>query len=309
MTRADAVDRSISFDYQAFGLTVRSCVPLPAMAAKPGATPDVHIRYGAVESDLPGELSRNGHREASSGDWLLAINGVARYRVRDGREITIDRHRDATDVDLRLFLLGSTLGALFHQRDELVLHASAVAVGGGAAGFLGASGSGKSTLAAGLVRRGCRVLTDDLCVMRSEADGELRAQPGLPHLKLCPDALKQLDVVADGLAGIGSGLEKRALPVGDDAISEARPITRLYVLEPADTDRVSLTPLAGAAKFRALVDHTYRLSYVDGPGARARHFQHVVAMARRTLIVAVQRPRASFQLDALLDCLIADFAA
>jgi hypothetical protein len=291
---------------RAFGLTLQSCVPLPAPAATAGATPDVDIRYGPVATDLPHAVSRRGRHQAAPGEWLLTVEDVGRFHVSEGRRVTIDRCAGASDADVRLFLLGSTLGAVFHQRADLVLHGSAVEASGSAVGFLGASGSGKSTLAAALHQRGYPSLTDDLCVVRAGDHGVMEAQPGLPYFKLWMDALERLDVPATSLARVGAGLDKRALPTTGFA-DGARPLTHLYLLEPADVARVSLRVLEGAEKFQALAGHTYRLRYVDGLGVTARHFRHVVSVAGQAKVTVVQRPRGSYQLDALIDALVDDF--
>jgi hypothetical protein len=296
-------------DYQAFGLTFRSSLDLPAPRIRPVAMPDVHIGYGAVAPELSNAVIRRGRHQAAPGEWLLSVNGVARYHVRDGCTVMIDRQAGANNADVLLFLLGSVLGALFHQRDDLVLHGSAVDAGDGAVGFLGVSGSGKSTLAAALRQRGYDAITDDLCVLRSDAGGVLRAQPGLPQMKLWLDALERLDIAGASLPRVGAGLDKRALQVQAGFAGRALPLKRLYVLEPAETDRVALTPLDGAQKFQALADHTYRLSYLEGLGTRANHFRRIVDVAGRTPIAVVRRPRSTWQLDALVDRLVTDFAA
>jgi hypothetical protein len=309
MTTTATHAREAAQHARAFGLVLRSCLPLPAPPAAAGATPDVCIDYGPVAPELPRIASRAGRHQVAPGDWLLSIDEVARYRVSHGRQVTIDRHPHASDTDVRLFLLGSTLGAVFHQRDDLVLHGSAVATDEGAAAFLGDSGSGKSTTAAAFHRRGRLALTDDLCVVRPGASGSLEVQPGLPSFKLWEDALAQLDVPSAALPRVGAGLDKRALAVEAGFAGEARPLTRLYLLQPADVDGIILTPLDGVDKFTALVAHTYRLCYVDGLGVAAGHFRHVVALARQARVVLVQRPRASCRLDALIDALTADFTA
>ena len=94
-------------------------------------------------------------------DW----EQVARYLVSGGCEIIIEPHPTATEKDVRLFLLGSAMGALLLQRGIWPLHGSAIAGRSGAALFVGVSGSGKSTLVGAFHQRGFQVLADDVCAI------------------------------------------------------------------------------------------------------------------------------------------------
>ena len=66
--------------------------------------------------------------------------------IRFGREIIIDAKEDSEPALLRLCILGPGFAVLLHQRNYLILHASAVSVEGEAVIFLGNSGDGKSTM-------------------------------------------------------------------------------------------------------------------------------------------------------------------
>jgi hypothetical protein len=292
--------------YRIFGLIVRSCVPLPAPDAPGDAVPDVIVSYGTVGGELPGAISRNQRYQAAPGALLLTVDGIARYFV-TSRDIVIDRDDEASDTDVQLFLLGSAIGALLHQRDDLVLHGSAIGVSGAAVGFLGVSGVGKSTLAAAFRRRGYPVLTDDLCVVRAAPDGTLHTQPGLRQMKLWEDALEGLEIPAAALSRVRAGIDKRHLPVETGFSDRALPLSRLYVLSVGDADTIELTPLHGSTRFKALMDHTYRSSYLEGLDVRASHFRSLVATAQVTPVTSVRRPAASPSLDQLVDRLAGDF--
>ena len=80
-------------------------------------------------------------------------------------EIVAEPRQGVPDSNVRLFLLGSAMGALLHQRGLLPLHTNAVEVGGRAFAFMGKSGAGKSTLAAWFHDRGFRIVADDVCVV------------------------------------------------------------------------------------------------------------------------------------------------
>ena len=183
-TPADAKNAPCFF-HRAFGLTIRSCLPLPELLTAPEvAEPDVAIAYGSVPQELPGAIARGVRFQVTADRLLLQVDGVARYLVSEGRAITIDRDPAADDDDIRVFLLASVFGALMHQRGDLVLHGSAIEWKGQCVVFMGVSGVGKSTLASAFRKKGHAILTDDLCVVRPGTDRVMYAHPGFPQTKL-----------------------------------------------------------------------------------------------------------------------------
>ncbi|EWG98231.1 hypothetical protein [Halomonas sp. BC04] len=97
-----------------------------------------------------------------------------------------------------MYLLGTALGALLHQRHWFPLHVSALATPSGAWAFTGESGAGKSTLAAWLHHHcGWPLISDDVAVVKP---GEMipRLHPGPPRLKLWQDALAMLGIGTHG---------------------------------------------------------------------------------------------------------------
>jgi len=294
----------------AFGLRVRSSLPLPELLpAVSTAQSDVEVVYGEVPAELPGALARGVRYQSAPGALRLQVDGVANYLVRDGRRITIARDPAADDDDVRVFLLGSVFGALLHQRQDLVLHGSAIEWAGEAVVFLGHSGVGKSTLAAAFRKKGHAVLTDDLCVVRPGPDGRMLAYPGFPQTKLWLDSLKQLDVSAEGLRRIRNKLEKRAVPLGGDFVGTPLPVKKLYLLRPHNKDDLKLTAAQGPQKFNILKNHTYRFGFLAGIDGKAGHFQHALKLAQQTPLAVVLRPSGAFLLDELVALVEADLRA
>lgn len=81
----------------------------------------MEIRLGPAASD---QSPRAGF-EATPGCFELTVPEVARYEVRDGKSITILPIANADEDAVRLYFLGSLLGALLHQRGVLPLHGAA----------------------------------------------------------------------------------------------------------------------------------------------------------------------------------------
>jgi hypothetical protein len=300
--------------YRAFGLTVASCLPLPELLPANGEAAtasgaDIEIAYAEVPAELPDAKARGLRFQASPGRLLLQVDDVARYLVRDGRRIEIARDPAADDDDVRTFLLGSAVGALLHQREDLVLHASAIIAGEGGVAFLGHSGAGKSTLAAAFRKRGYPVLTDDLCVVRPGADGRMWAYPGFPQTKLWLDSLKQLDLSPEGLRRIRHKIEKRAVPLGGDFAGEPCPLRKLYVLRAHNQADLKLTPVLGPNKFLILKNHTYRFGFLAGVNEKTGHFQQAVRLASQVPLASAVRTSTDFRLGDFADLIEADFKA
>jgi hypothetical protein len=99
-------------------------------------------------------------------------------------------------------------GILLHQRERIVLHASAVRVNGRAVLFCGPSGAGKSTLAAALAQRGYPLVTDDLCTLSADGAAAPLVHPDGRQLKLWAHAIERLDLAQQRGERVRQSLEK-----------------------------------------------------------------------------------------------------
>lgn len=287
--------------YRAFGLNVKSSFHLPELVGGGCGAHDIEVVRDEVPTKLASASDTGLRFQVARGRVLLLIDGVGRYLVEGGSRIAVQPAEGARGEDVRLFLLGSAFGAALHQRNDLVLHGSAIAVGGEGVLFLGESGAGKSTLAAAFGRRGYSILTDDLCVVRADASGECVVQPGYPQMKLWRDSLDELGVSATDLRRVREGVDKRAIPVDGSYADRALPVCRVYILGTTNRDAIDIAPLSGAQKFLAIKRQTYRFRFVEGLAAKGQHFEHAMSFASQVCVRAVTRPQAPFRLNALVD--------
>src|SRR5438034_11696594 len=91
--------------YAIHGLTVSSEFAWPLVASGLGV-PDVCIRYGDVPVRLDDARTSGVLFEVSPDNYLLRIDGVARYWVRAGREIVVEPAAHAEPNDIWTFLVG-----------------------------------------------------------------------------------------------------------------------------------------------------------------------------------------------------------
>ncbi|WNR43777.1 hypothetical protein [Paenibacillus roseipurpureus] len=133
--------------YKAFGLNVSSEISLPELTTADNKNQcDVTIEIGDL-SGLWSMLAVPNESYVIRGNLVMfEVPNTAVYAMENGSKITIQPQADCDEDELRLYLLGTCMGAIMMQRKVLPLHGSAVVVNGKAYAFVGESGAGKSTL-------------------------------------------------------------------------------------------------------------------------------------------------------------------
>ncbi|HYG46489.1 MAG TPA: hypothetical protein VD846_00975 [Allosphingosinicella sp.] len=272
--------------YRLFGLNLRSEIALAGLApAVDAGTVDVDVAFGSVP---PGEYPP-GYSVAEGGT-LLSISKVGRYLIREGREIVIEPAEGASERNLRLFLLGSAIGALLHQRGLLPLHANAIDLGGRAVAFSGHSGAGKSTIAAWFHDRGYPILADDVCVIGFDDSGRALAYPGIPRLRLWREALEASGRDAGAYDRSFDDTEKYDVPTLSDAKLEPLPLAAIYLLRKTDEGAgPAIERLTGVDAVETLISNTYRGGYLRTIGRTAEHLAACLRVVRSVPVFRAKR--------------------
>jgi hypothetical protein len=195
--------------YRVSGLSVASEIGLPGLiASDPEQAPQVTIRRGAVPESLPTPSASGPTWQIAGKQFLFRIPDIARFLLNDGSEIVVAPESEQSVADIPIFILGTVFGILLHQREQIVLHASAVRVNGKAVLFCGSSGAGKSTLAAALAQRGYPLVTDDFCTLTANGSGPPLVHPDGRQLKLWAQAIERLDLAQSRGERVRASLEK-----------------------------------------------------------------------------------------------------
>ncbi|MEO5679881.1 MAG: hypothetical protein ABIS47_09440 [Acidimicrobiales bacterium] len=197
-----------------------------------------------------------------------------------GRHIEVRACEGAAASTVRHLLIDHVLPTALSGRGELVLHASGVALPGGAVLFVGTSGAGKSTLAAVLAGRGWPVVCDDGARLIDDGDGVgVVVVPSYPGLRLWPDGVATLLGPVDDLAEVAGGSTKRRWVPHDGPVSPVR-VACICVLDDG-TGAPTAAPMSAREGLVALVDNSYRLPgtdpvHVQAQFARAAHVAETV---------------------------------
>jgi hypothetical protein len=288
--------------YSAFGISLRSNVPLPGLTQvqNPPVAPVVNLHLGmspSNDSDFFGQeviwytsAILNSDGEPALHIWKSSNNDFLRLAYCDGMQFWIDKNRtnvwavwpDTSSLeDAAIYLFGPVLGILLRLRGEICLHASAVAIGGRVAVFAGDAGAGKSTTAAAFARKGHPVVSDDI-IRLVEREGIFYVQPAFPHVSLWPESVEFLFGSSQALTRFSTAWEKRDLPLGQRGTrfeAHALPVGAIYILGDRTSDPAPyVAELSSQSALMGLVANSYGTRILDLE-MRAREFEFLARLA------------------------------
>lgn len=295
-----------SYQYTAYGLNFESAFPLPELTPHRNGKPDITINYGEVPPALPFPSGNGLAWQSAPGKMLLTIRDVARYLIIENREIIIQPFPRVEEYSVRIFLLGSVLGALLHARRLLVLHSSVIQTRGGAALFMGRSGAGKSTLLGAFLKRGYAMMADDKAGIIVNSGGIAEAMPGFPYARLTNETVKALRYPVEGLQ-IVKGLGKYVVPV-ERFCGEPVKVHAAYSLNAYNQPDIRFEPLQAVEAFQTLNRSTYRRRFLHRAEQRRSHFEILGALSARARVTRVFRPDNASLIEELADLIEEDFS-
>jgi hypothetical protein len=277
--------------YRICGLSVVSDIVLPGLiAGEPRSAVEVTIRRGAVPEALLEPTAAGPTWQIAGKQFLLHIPNIARFLLNDGNQIVFAPDSEASAEDVPIFLLGTVFGILLHQREQIVLHASAVEVNGKAVAFCGSSGAGKSTLAAALSQQGYRLLTDDVCAITLPTSGTPIVHPDGRQLKLWAEAIEKLELKSNRREPVRGCLEKFYIEP-PDATNTALPLAAIYALRGVShTDDLTIERPSAVDSAMLLRCNAYRPLLVVRLQQNAHYFRAAAQIMNRSGMYVLTRP-------------------
>lgn len=293
--------------YTAYSLNIRSEIELPELCQSSPTEneADLVVRLGKLSTWVTA-----GFKQISPCIWVsanelqLEVPSIARFLVSGGNKIIVEPFPGVDETAVRVFLLGSALGAALFQRGYLVLHGNAIEVADKCFICVGRSGVGKSTLAAAFMQRGYRVLADDVVPV----DDLGLAAPGFPRIKIWRDVADKLGIDTTKLTRIRPELQKFSLPLGERFCDVPRNVSKIFVLAEHNGDSVVCASISGVDKFNVLQANTYRHRFMAGMALQPIHLRQCGALAAQVSVAKILRPKHDFKLDDLVDRLLDEIA-
>jgi hypothetical protein len=294
--------------YRVFGLTVASEYELPELEKiAHSEQTDVRIVLGETPPELAGATLCRPHLQIAPQSLLLKVRVAGDFWVRDGQEIVVNPLPDVPAENVRLFLLGSAFGAILYQRGILPIHGSALVYGGQTLILTGVTGAGKSTMAAALVRKGCKLLTDDVAAVTFDSVGMPWVQPAYPQQKLWRDSAAAMDLATGRLLRVMADQAKYAIPVVELYHAEPAILTTVFhLIKPVGNEAamLCLEPVRGVAKLPLILQNVYRPRFVKGLGIQGEHLQRCFRLAEKVKTARVHRTRDLGELEKLTELVL-----
>ena len=281
-----------TFGYLAHGERIASQIRLPEYfeAADDLGPLPLCIETGPLTHPLPGE---HGTTELPGGSLRLWWQTSGDFTVSAEGNISGQQPAGASDALFRLPMLGTVLSVALARRRRFVLHGNAVCVNGRGLIIVGYKGQGKTTLTACLLRRGHRLIADDVSVITQDRS-EAFVHRGALQLRLWPDAIEQTFAEpAEHFEQISDTYPKRIVPAHQFGIDrENVPLTA--VLNVCESDEISLTPLPTAEAWKQAVIHSFQSrlgsAFLRGESGGWHHGQ-CARLVRAVKFYRLDRPR------------------
>jgi hypothetical protein len=290
--------------YWGFGLKIESELEFPEFYPFEFTDADITISFGKVPATLNGNaVTHTVHISATPFEYLLEIMNVAKYYVANGKQIVIEPNPNADLASIRLFMLSNAMAAVLHQQNKIPFHASGIITEKGLVLFTGHSGAGKSTTAYGMMQKGYKLFTDDVCVLfYNEAAKKVEAFASYPMMKLWENTIEQMSIDNKRNHRLRPQLPKYGFFQHDTFSTASFPIAEVLILKSTNLQKeYSSKTLNAIEAFNELQQNSYRRKQVDMMNLREYHFKIMSQLTQHTKIRQVVRPTHLDDIDGYIN--------
>lgn len=287
--------------YSAFGYAIKSDIPLPELKRlDEGATPvDIIIKCEDLTSAWRETETTPGGFYIEPDCVMFEVVDHAIFSIRSGNEIIVSLCEHYELDVVRLYLLGSCMGALLMQRRIVPLHGSAIEIDGQAYAFIGHSGAGKSTLATVFIDMGYSLVSDDIIPLNLLDHKKVATvTPSYPQQKLWQRSLDHFGMNDHTFRPIYGRGEKYCIPVSSYR-TEPLPLAALFELDKTANDDIIVQQVTGLERLLILFVHTYRNFMLNPLGLLEWHFDMSTSIGERVPLYRIHRPEHGFTAYAL----------
>jgi hypothetical protein len=279
----------LSYYYTAYLQVICSEIELPEFLTIPfSSQPD--IRIFKKKSTLPVQFYPDTIVAEKRGDCIEYIcpNRVI-YRICTGDEIYLFSNTEVEPDLERLPLSGFVLASVLYQQGLWVFHGSAIEVDGKAVVVVGDKTAGKSTLVSSFIAKGHRLISDDVTAI-SIKNNEMFVLPGIPTIKLWPDAAAGIGLEANSLPRIFQHTEKRNYTLKEKFCDQERRIDTVIAL--GYGEKLAIKELSTVQKMLTLSCSHYFSNFQQlfSPEEKKSIFLQCAFLSENLKVIQLDRP-------------------
>lgn len=288
--------------YKLYGQIVESDTEFRQLVISEDHKASITIHSGPIPDDIRDK--ENTYEFSDNYSWLS--NRTCYLVIKNGNEIIYELKSGKSHAYMLAFILGYGMSMLHLQRSEISIHCSALSYNNKAVLVAGNSGSGKSTITTALLDRGCKLMADDMAVIKTESSSTI-AYPAFPYQKLCRDAAIDNGYNLDELIYIDEDKDKFLIPFEGDFSTSGKEIAAMFVLiGEINSEKVMTRQVTGISKISALADNLFMKALLQENRFKGICGQECVKAADKFPIYVIGRPAGINTVEYIRDFILSN---
>jgi len=280
------------YKYNIYGFNVLSEIILNCYVAE-FEKEDIRIE---LDYSLKGFDNTYYHIEVENNKYILNMAYGGLFEVIDGKEIKVCPYEDAPKRAIEMFLLNQCFAAILIQKQNFPLHGAFVAKDEIGISIIGDPGAGKSTLSAGLMKKGWKMVTDDIIRFVFDNDKPYGI-PSFPSQKIWKSTAEKLDIDISSCDNIFYRLEKFFYEDYDSFINEKMQMKYIFEIVKSDTNEVKIRKMSKGKMLPVLIKNTYRYHLVDQSNLLKEHLNFMAKLSSNVQGYVIERPDGDFTIN------------
>lgn len=295
----------MTYKYLAYGIPIISSIELTALIKDIEVfdKQPINVHEGKVPESLEKPpLETKLFAVYNENELLYTVPDVARYYVRDGKDIIIERtNGDWSEV--LLFFYSNCLAAALFQRNLIPFHVSGVFVEDGKILLFAApSRTGKSTTSVMLQQRGYAPFTDDTAILTIE-NGKCYAQASYPMIRLWQNTIKEQQVLHETQKfelRSDLGLDKYGFMFHKQFVSDKVEVVGIVFLD-AEGDEMKTEGLKPSITIQQLGNNIYRKKWLNGMKKQVIQFKQLTSIVNTIPAWQAFRPKGQATFESFVE--------
>lgn len=299
-------DLELKVVYEAFGFSINSEIPLPELSQKGNKVDsiDIQIRFEDLTTLWNELLRRDNTFVIQENLVMFQVSNTAIFSIQNGNAISVSPLKEYDEDVIRLYLLGTCMGAILLQRKVLPLHGSAIGINGKAYALIGESGAGKSTLASAFIKEGYQLLSDDVIAITFLASNDPIVTPAYPQQKLWQHSLVHFGMGGHNYQSIFGRETKYNVPVHSSYFSKPLPLAGIIELTKSKEEKIEIRKIEKLDRFYTLFSHTFRNFLLKNLGLMEWHFNTTAKIINKLETYRIERPTQGFCASELVSIIL-----